>query len=82
MRNINEKVLVCKEYYMRCFKILGVESKRSVQFDEEVRVEKIVKEEVEINECKMDNLLHYLHDADPTDPQRDPPEMKDLAGMS
>lgn len=43
-------------------------------------MQNIVKEEVEIDEKKMDLLLHYLHEADPTDPTRDPPEMRDLAG--
>lgn len=56
--------------------------RRSVQFADQVRVQKIVKEEIEIDESKMDKLLHYLHEADPSDTSRDPPEMLDLAGKS
>lgn len=53
------------------------DSKKTVQFDEAVK--KISKEEIRIDEDKMDTLLHYLHEADPTDPAGDPPQMRGLA---
>lgn len=50
-------------------------AKKMVQFKESVDV-KIEKEtEVDIDENKIDRLLHLLHEADPTNPQHDTEEM-------
>ena len=59
-----------------------MESKKTVQFNDSVKVKKIAKEpsEVVIDEGKMDRLLHYLHEADPRDPSGDPIEMRELPG--
>lgn len=59
-----------------------MENKKTVQFNESVKVKKIVKSptNVIIDESKMDRLLHYLHEADPRDASGDPPEMRELAG--
>ena len=58
-----------------------METKKTVQFNESVKVKKILKDptDVVIDESKMDRLLHYLHEADPRDPSGDPPEMRELA---
>ncbi|XP_012278694.1 signal transducing adapter molecule 1 [Orussus abietinus] len=57
-------------------------SKKSVQFSEEVEVKTVKREpevvEVEIDEHKMDRLLHLLHEADPQSDAQDPQEMLDL----
>lgn len=37
-----------------------------MQFNEEVKVKQFDPEPVEINEEKIDKLLHLLHEADPT----------------
>lgn len=51
-----------------------------VQFKEttEVKLVKDEPEEVEINGDKIDRLLHLLHEADPTNPERDTEEMLSL----
>lgn len=58
--------------------------KKSVQFAEEVEVKTVKREpeiiEVEIDEHKMDRLLHLLHEADPECDSTDPQEMLDLEG--
>nr|CAD7257688.1 unnamed protein product [Timema shepardi] len=53
--------------------------KKSVQFSESVQV-KTVEElrEVEIDEQKIDRLLHLLHEADPTEDHADSDEMLSL----
>lgn len=55
-----------------------------VQFAEEVEVKTVKREpeviEVEIDERKMDKLLHLLHEADPQCDTSDPQEMLDLEG--
>lgn len=55
--------------------------KKLVQLDEDldgkVTVEK-EPEEIEINEQKIDRLLHLLHEADPTNPEHDTVEMLNL----
>lgn len=58
-------------------------NKKLVQFAEEVEVKTVKREpeviEVEIDEKKMDRLLHLLHEADPQcDSSSDPQEMHDL----
>ncbi|XP_046813245.1 signal transducing adapter molecule 1 isoform X2 [Vespa crabro] len=58
-------------------------NKKLVQFAEEVEVKTLKREleviEVEIDEKKMDRLLHLLHEADPQcDSSSDPQEMLDL----
>lgn len=57
-------------------------SKKLVQFAEEVEVKMVKREpevvEVEIDEKKMDRLLHLLHEADPQCDTSDPQEMLDL----
>lgn len=52
-------------------------AKKSVQFKEAVEV-KNEPEYVEINEEKIDRLLHLLHEADPTNPDQDTEEMLNL----
>lgn len=51
-------------------------AKKIVQFKESVDV-KVEKEadDIEINEGKIDRLLHLMHEADPTNPDKDPEEM-------
>lgn len=44
-------------------------SKRMVQFAEEEQ-QKIKEEAIEINEAKIDRLLHLLHEANPEDPSQ------------
>lgn len=61
-------------------------NKKLVQFAEEVEVKTLKREleviEVEIDEKKMDRLLHLLHEADPQcDSSSDPQEMLDLEGI-
>ncbi|XP_003398833.1 signal transducing adapter molecule 1 [Bombus terrestris] len=57
-------------------------NKKMVQFAEEVEVKTVKREpevvEVEIDERKMDRLLHLLHEADPQCDNSDPQEMIDL----
>ncbi|KAG7210677.1 hypothetical protein KM043_012182 [Ampulex compressa] len=57
-------------------------NKKMVQFAEEVEVKTVKREpevvEVEIDEKKMDRLLHLLHEADPQCDTTDPQEMLDL----
>lgn len=57
-------------------------NKKMVQFAEEVEVKTVKREpeviEVEIDENKMDRLLHLLHEADPQCDTSDPQEMLDL----
>lgn len=59
-------------------------NKKLVQFAEEVEVKMVKREpevvEVEIDEKKMDRLLHLLHEADPQCDTSDPQEMLDLEG--
>lgn len=52
-------------------------AKKSVQFKESAEA-KQDPEDVEINETKIDRLLHLLHEADPTNPDRDTDEMLTL----
>ncbi|KAK6622929.1 hypothetical protein RUM43_008781 [Polyplax serrata] len=58
-----------------------LESKKTVQFNDSVKVKKIAKDpaDVVIDESKMDRLLHYLHEADPRDASGDPPDIRELA---
>uniref|UniRef100_A0A1B6DGK9 Signal transducing adapter molecule 1 n=2 Tax=Clastoptera arizonana TaxID=38151 RepID=A0A1B6DGK9_9HEMI len=52
------------------------ESKKGVQFNETVEVKTIkVVEQVEIEEEKIDRLLHMLHEADPNEDQLDTEDM-------
>ncbi|XP_014295195.1 signal transducing adapter molecule 1 [Microplitis demolitor] len=57
-------------------------TKKAVQFAEEVEVKMLKREpeiiEVDIDETKIDRLLHLLHEADPQSDTTDPPEMLDL----
>lgn len=57
-----------------------------MQFAEEVEVKMLKREpeiiEVDIDETKIDRLLHLLHEADPQSDTTDPPEMLDLEGNS
>lgn len=59
-------------------------TKKAVQFAEEVEVKMLKREpeivEVDIDETKIDRLLHLLHEADPQSDTTDPPEMLDLEG--
>lgn len=54
--------------------------KKSVQFNEEVKVKVLEPEPVEINEEKIDKLLHLLHEADPTGERGDDEELLHLEG--
>lgn len=58
---------------------LKVEQKK-VQFQENVTVKTVEAEpeEMEINEDKIDRLIHLLHEADPSDAQQDTQEMLTL----
>lgn len=55
-------------------------AKRMVQFKEnaEVNIMKDEPEDVEIDEQKIDRLLYLLHEADPTNPEKDTEEMLNL----
>lgn len=53
--------------------------RKSVQFNEAVQVKTVEEpQEVEINEEKIDRLLHLLHEADPTENNSDSEEMLNL----
>ncbi|KAG1714174.1 Signal transducing adapter molecule 1 [Nymphon striatum] len=55
--------------------------KKSVQFKEDVEVKTVEKDEplvAEISEEKIDQLLHLLHEADPTGERPDSPELISL----
>lgn len=60
-------------------------SKKLVQFSDEVEVKTLQREpeviEVEIDEPKMDRLMHLLHEADPQSDSTDTGEMLDLEGQ-
>uniref|UniRef100_A0A1Q3F9G8 Putative signal transducing adaptor protein stam/stam2 n=1 Tax=Culex tarsalis TaxID=7177 RepID=A0A1Q3F9G8_CULTA len=61
----------------------SVKSKKSVQFSDEKKEEEAAggggkDQVVEINEEKIDRLLHLLHEADPEDPSTDSEEMLKL----
>lgn len=64
------------------FTKLEQNNKKMVQFAEEVEVKTVKREpeviEVEIDEKKMDRLLHLLHEADPQCDTSDSQEMLDL----
>lgn len=72
--------------YKTNFSELEHGGKKSVQFSEEVEVKTVKREpeivEVEIDEAKIDRLLHLLHEADPQLDTNDPPEMLELEGNS
>lgn len=53
-----------------------------VQFKEEVKVVEKEPEEIEINEDKINRLIHLLHEADPTNPETDTDELLGLESMS
>lgn len=53
-----------------------------VQFKEEVKVVEKEPEEIEINEDKINRLIHLLHEADPTNPETDTDELLGLERMS
>ncbi|XP_013783066.1 signal transducing adapter molecule 1-like [Limulus polyphemus] len=57
--------------------VYKVPEKKSVQFSEEVKVKTVETEpqEVEIDEEKIDRLLHLLHEADPTGERADSDEL-------
>nr|XP_042901326.1 signal transducing adapter molecule 1 isoform X2 [Parasteatoda tepidariorum] len=54
--------------------------RKTVQFTEEVKVKTFVEseEEVEIDEEKIDRMLHFLHEADPTGERPDSEELRSL----
>lgn len=55
--------------------------KKSVQFDEEVKVKTLTAEvEPEIDENKIDRTIHLLHEADPTGERPDGEELLSLEG--
>ena len=62
-------------------------STKRVQFNEQVAVATLEETpsetgEVEIDEPKIDRLLHILHEADPTGERVDPDDLKILEGMT
>ena len=59
-------------------------STKRVQFNEQVAVATLEEtpSEVEIDEPKIDRLLHILHEADPTGERVDPDDLKILEGMT
>ncbi|CAG9768700.1 unnamed protein product [Ceutorhynchus assimilis] len=59
-------------------KLLFEKSKKMVQFKEEIKVLEKEPEEIEINEDKINQLLHLLHEADPTNPETDTDELLSL----
>lgn len=46
------------------------DKKKSVQFSDEIKKEVVEEELIEINEEKIDRLLHLLHEANPEDPSQ------------
>lgn len=66
---------------------LSRDSAKRVQFNEQVTVATLLDEaasseaEVEIDEAKIDRMLHSLHEADPTGERNDPEELKILEGI-
>uniref|UniRef100_U5EWZ4 Putative signal transducing adaptor protein stam/stam2 n=1 Tax=Corethrella appendiculata TaxID=1370023 RepID=U5EWZ4_9DIPT len=64
----------------------GSKTKKSVQFDEAsvsgvTKTEKKDENILEINEEKIDRLLHLLHEVDPEDPSQDSDEMLNLESV-
>lgn len=61
-----------------------VNSKKTVQFSEDVEVQSIETEPeiVEIDEGKIDKVLHVLHEADPTGEVEDPADLCGLEGLA
>ncbi|ENN78456.1 hypothetical protein YQE_05094, partial [Dendroctonus ponderosae] len=59
-------------------KFLIEKAKKSVQFKAEVKAEEKEPEDIEINEDKINRLLHLLHEADPTNPETDTDELLSL----
>lgn len=61
-------------------------AKKFVHFAEEIEVKTLKREpeivEVEIDEKKMDRLLHLLHEADPESDATDPQAIVELEGMN
>ncbi|RZB84931.1 signal transducing adapter molecule 2, partial [Asbolus verrucosus] len=68
------------ELTFRSGEIIYEKAKKIVQFKETVEVKSPEKEpeDIEINEDKIDRLLHLLHEADPTNPETDTEEMLKL----
>lgn len=52
--------------------------KKTVQFNEEVRVKHLNTEVTEVDEAKIDQLLYLLHEADPTGERPDSEELSQL----
>lgn len=69
--------------YSSFYFIVYEKAKKIVQFKEntEVNVMKEELEDVEINEEKTDRLLYLLHEANPTNPEKDTEEMLKLESM-
>ena len=66
--------------------VMTRESTKRVQFNEQVTVATLEETasseaEVEIDETRIDRMLHSLHEADPTGERNDPDELKVLEGM-
>lgn len=85
---IIENYGVCREissYTLLMFIIIAVyeKAKKVVQFKEnsEANSFKNEPEDVKIDEPKIDRLLHLLHEADPTNPEKDTEEMLNLESM-
>lgn len=58
-------------------------AKKVVQFKEnaDVNLIKNEPEDVKIDEQKINRLMHLLHEADPTNPEKDTEEMLNLESM-
>lgn len=59
-----------------------IDKEKKVQFNEEVNVKVLEKEPevVEIDEEKIDRLLHLIHEADPSGDRPDSEELLQLEG--
>lgn len=67
--------------------IVSRDPSKRVQFNEQVVVATLEETasseaEVEIDEVKIDRMLHALHEADPTGERSDPEEIKVLEGRN
>ncbi|CAA9994389.1 unnamed protein product [Nesidiocoris tenuis] len=60
-------------------KLSSESEKKGVQFNETVEVKSVSRDKAaEIDEGKIDRVLHLLHEADPNDDSHDPPELGPL----
>jgi hypothetical protein len=60
---------------------LSSEQRKSVQFDDKIKVNYVEEPVTKIDEGKIDRLLEMLINADQKDATSDPPEMVELESM-